>query len=400
MKNVMQFILSMTSLLFSGYGDFEPGYEGYPNYQERIIHVWTNICRTSPTTFRDSLIVPVCSGSQNILNAYPAVAPLYWNINLNRASRFHSRDLADYNFFSHKSHDSTTALDRVTSYFPGISWYGENIAAGNSRSLATFRQWIIETKDCPPAVDGSGDGHRSNIMLVYFNQIGVGYAYTDNDSSYHYYWTQDFAGNASAYADRRLVSGSHDFSLSTNKTSYLLNYYDASGKTPTTKTVVVDGVSRGMALWMGTASRGTYRLDLATGRVCRNYYFAFTDGDGLSCRYPEEGVLVTYGEGTCSKDYLPPESLSVEVSRPSSSGISQQVSGQSLFIRAFSPEFIPLKTEIVDILGRRVISIKWGLSSESELVLPLPGNLSAGVYIARHSLPNGAVKSIRFVQVD
>lgn len=389
-------ILLISSVLFAGYGDYVPGYVGYPNYQERIIHVWTNICRTSPVAFRDSIIVPGCTGSQGIFSIYPAVQPVYWSINLNRSSRYHSKDLADYNFFSHKSHDSTAADVRVAGFYPGYSWFGENIAAGNSSPILCFKQWIIETKECPPAVDGSGDGHRRNIMNYRYNQIGVGYAY-NSSADYRYYWTQDFVGNASPYKDRRLVSGSHDYSVVQNKITFLVNYYDSTGKAPSVENVVVDGVVRSMALWMGTSSRGTYRLDLAKGTSCRNYFFSYTDGDGVPCRYPEEGDLVTYGEGSCLKDYLPPESLAVQVSGGARSGITQCLIGRELHITASSPEFIPLRTEIVDILGRRVVSKERTVRAGNKLAIRLPGTMPAGVYVVRYFLPGNIVKSFRFV---
>jgi len=401
MKRTPYFCLIFPILLFAGYGDFSPGYSGYPNYQERITHVWTNLCRTSPAAFRDTLIVPVCTGSQSILTAYPAVDPLYWNLNLNRASRFHSVDMAINNCWGHNSCDGTTPATRLGTFYPGISWWGENIAAGNSASLATLRQWIIEGTTCPPPADGSGsDGHRANIMNSNYHELGVGYAY-NSAAMYDHYWTQDFAGNASAYADRCLVSGSHDFSLATNKASFLLNYFDGTGKAPSVKSVVVGGVSNAMTLWMGAPSRGTYRVDLAKGSACRNYYFAFVDGNSTACRYPEAGVLVTFGEGGCTNDYLPPESTSVEGVLPlADEGISQHLFGRNLLIRASDPNVSPLFTEITDIRGRRLVRKKWNRDRSTEITISLPKEMAAGIYFVRHFLNQGKFRTARIILVD
>ncbi|MFH0921632.1 MAG: CAP domain-containing protein [Fibrobacterota bacterium] len=383
---------------FADYGDYQPGYAGYPNYQERIIHVWTNMCRTDPNGFRDTLIEPGCTGSQNILTAYPAQPPLYWNLNLNRSSRYHSSDMANNNCWGHNSCNGDSARVRLVSFYPGISWWGENIAAGNLQSMATMKQWIIEGTACPPPADGSGsDGHRANIMRSNFKELGVGYAYNAS-AAYDYYWTQDFAGNTSAYADRHLVSGSHDFSLATNKISFLLNYYDAADKSPTLASVVVAGTPTAMTRWMGTASRGTYRVDMTRGTACRNYYFAFTDGDGIPCRYPETGVLVTYGEGSCLKDYLPPESLAVDIEKASFSvRLTQRLSGRNLIIAVSDPSCVLLRTEVVDIRGRIAVAHTWERERMNERVLLLPGTLPAGVYFARHALQNRGARTFKLV---
>ena len=57
--------------LIAGYGDQS---NGYPNQQERELHLATNVVRTAPQEFRDTYI-----GSYNILlpQNYPPVNPIY-----------------------------------------------------------------------------------------------------------------------------------------------------------------------------------------------------------------------------------------------------------------------------------------------------------------------------------
>jgi hypothetical protein len=324
---------------------------------------------------------------------------LYWNLNLNRSSRYHSKDMADNNCWSHNSCNGDSCRVRLASYYPGISWWGENIAAGNSQVLATMRQWITEGKCPPPSDNSDSSGHRNNIMSANFRQLGCGYGYNIS-STWGYYWTQDYAGNTSTYADRHLVSGSHDATLMANKISFLLNYYDASGKAPVSKSVVVDGVSIAMALWMGTASSGTYRLDLIKGATCRNYYFLFTDGDNIACRYPESGDLMTFGEGNCARDYLPPESLGVAMHAPvTTGGLVQHLDGKVLVIVVLDPAFSPTRTEILDILGRSVLVKSWTGGFEKER-LTLPNRLPNGLYFVRHFLQHGRIQTVRFVVME
>jgi uncharacterized protein YkwD len=111
---------------------------------------------------------------------YPAVAALSWHCTLENVAYAHSRDMGDYNFFSHTGSDGLTVADRVTN--AGYTWssVGENIAAGQPTVDAVMIAWL-----------GSA-GHCANIMRASFSETGAA-AYAVSGSDYPIYWTQVFA---------------------------------------------------------------------------------------------------------------------------------------------------------------------------------------------------------------
>jgi hypothetical protein len=139
-----------------------------------------------------------------------------------------------------------------------------------------------------------------------YKEMGTGYAY--GAMQYNYFWCQDFGGGKAEF-NNPIVSGVHVF-VETGKTTFMANYFDSIGK-PLEASLYIDNQKTPMALLMGKDSAGTYAVALTKGSACRYYYFAFTDSKGKVWRYPETGYLVTQGEGTCAKDFVPPESLSV-----------------------------------------------------------------------------------------
>jgi hypothetical protein len=60
-----------------------------------------------------------------------------------------------------------------------------------------------------------------------------------------------------------------------------------------------------MALDLGAAAAGTYRLDLPSAAACRKYYFLAVTAAGEVWRYPGPGSFLTSGEGSCTTDYQP-----------------------------------------------------------------------------------------------
>ena len=111
---------------------------------------------------------------------YPAVAPLAWHCSLDDASYAHSRDMGDYNFFSHTGSDGLTVGDRVIN--DGYDWsaVGENIAAGQQTIDIVMAVWL----DSP--------GHCANIMSPAYTEFGAS-SYSVYGSDYPVYWTQVFA---------------------------------------------------------------------------------------------------------------------------------------------------------------------------------------------------------------
>ena len=112
--------------------------------------------------------------------------PLKRITQLDDASRYHAKDMADDNYFQHDSYDLSGSnlvkvcawSSRISSYYPGWSNLAENIAAGYSSPESVMSGWM------------SSDGHRANILRESSWEIGVGYY--EGGGSYYRYWVQDF----------------------------------------------------------------------------------------------------------------------------------------------------------------------------------------------------------------
>jgi uncharacterized protein YkwD len=276
--------------LLAGYGD---QISGYPNQQERELHLATNVVRTAPQEFRDTYI-----GSYNILlpQNYPAVNPIYLNHDLNQAGRVHAEDMAANCGLSHNSCDGTLWSTRIRSYYTDSGWIAENIATGRPTGFATVIQFLRDDVNGTPAADNSsGDGHRRNIMNGGYADFGPGYTYTSSRPWYHF-WVQDFGGGSPPYY--AISSGSHLY-LGAQEISFMAVFYDPDGGAPQSAKVVINGVARTMSHHLGSPSRGSYLLSLPDDNDCLDYYFHFQDGDGTNWRYPETTELSNNLDQNC-----------------------------------------------------------------------------------------------------
>ena len=107
------------------------------------------------------------------------LAPLKLSSQLTKASQSHAVDMAQNHYFSHKSLNGSSMVDRAKATGYKYSALGENIAAGRSTPEGTIRQWM------------NSAGHRANILNGKFTEIGFGYANEPN-SPYRHYWVQVF----------------------------------------------------------------------------------------------------------------------------------------------------------------------------------------------------------------
>ncbi len=269
---------------------------GYPLWQERVMLVTTNACRTGPQQFRAAYL----SGYPNILQAGTSLAtyPLYWNLPLDQSARAHSEEMATKNYFAHTSFDGTSPFTRIQSYYHEVGAEGENIAAGYSTPFSAIVALILDGG----ALDGTGGaGHRTNIMSTLFHEMGAGYGYGAG-STYHSYYTEDFGGGAADFTSP-LAAGTHMFTGDGN-TTFMASYRSGGGVPVQTAELVVDGASHPMSLDFGAATQGTWRCILPTAGSCRTYYFKFTDTHAAVWLYPEAGQLRSFGEGGCAEDYV------------------------------------------------------------------------------------------------
>ncbi len=381
-----------------GYGD---RFDSLPNFTERQLHVLTNACRMAPAQYRDAYI----GNFQVLLPAnYPPVHPCYWNLALNRSSHTQAVDMANNCGLQHASCDGTAWNSRIQSYYNNkSSSIGENIATGNSTALTTVKQWVLEVDTSrfpvPPDKDpGGADGHRRNIMNGIYRELGCGYA--RGSVQWYYFWVQDFGGGRPDFTNP-VVGGFHFFIVAGSIT-FFANYWDSLGA-PDEIAVVIDSQTFPMTLAMGSAARGTYSLVQTRGTACRRYYFTCTRGS-TTWRYPEYGVLVTSGEGSCSRDYIPPESLAAVIPVPAipSSAPLLRFSlrdARHLVVSGMRDGTLLSAVSLADLQGEKTCF--WNISGlqrrTADLVLPIAKHLSKGVYVGSALFENGYRRSQKLV---
>lgn len=117
-------------------------------------------------------------------------APLVWNENLAYAARYHAKDMAADNYFSHDSKDQTRwgnhkkigdVSDRVNKFIDPNKIFArsENIAVGQRSPEEVVRNWM------------SSPSHKRNILDKEAKYLGVAYIVVPNSEWVHY-WVQDF----------------------------------------------------------------------------------------------------------------------------------------------------------------------------------------------------------------
>lgn len=263
--------------------------DSFPRWSERTAIVHTNAVRLSPNDWKSKYLH--LDESSPVLATYGPAKPVYWNYDLNRASRSHSEDMAATGQLSHNSSDGTSFSARIISFYPAANIAGENVGGGASTSLQAVTMWIID--DGGPDHSYPGSGHRDIIMDRAARELGTG-----NVGSM---WTQDFVSNSPMHAPP-VVCATHDF-IADGMITFLLNYHDSTGKAPALATVNLDGVEHTMAVETGAPASGTYSLLVAKANQCRSYFFYVIDGSGNGWRYPGPGLFKTTGEGGCSEEY-------------------------------------------------------------------------------------------------
>jgi uncharacterized protein YkwD len=296
--------------------------DGFPSWEERVIHQWTNRARADPAA--DLASCTQCAESA----CYSPVPPLVWSHPLARAARFHSDNLARAG--CRLQHDSPCTLvsDLGTRYTPGscngsascacaggaavcgsegtafgarVGLFGgsaraENIASG-SDPVSTFYLWLHERDTSTACGWRVANGHRANI-LGDSRQIGVGKTTAGG------VWTQDFGTGGTPDG---IVSGAH-YPQTGSPIAFRASWYRAAA--PASAVVNVGGTCHTMTLERGTGTNGTFLANVSGISGCVRYFFDF---DGVT--YPSTG---SYGIG-CTNDW--------EATRPSACGCTPACGG-------------------------------------------------------------------------
>ena len=261
--------ISLTAL--GGYGSIVIADDGdaYPSWQERDVHMWTNIVRVDPEAFfgRDSIWETPCDIDEFQTSETTPKSPLYYDFDLNDAGRFHSVDMYDNEWFDHSSSDGTSFPDRMARFYDESGMLGENIAAGYADGEAVMLQgWMCSA------------GHRANIMNADYNELGVGVK--------GLYFTQDFA-LGTPETSGPIAMGLHSPEYPTGSVEFLVDF---QGDAPDALAVVVNGRDTPVELLFGTESQGVFQTQLTMMEEvdCHQYYFHWERGYE-SGTFPEAG---------------------------------------------------------------------------------------------------------------
>ena len=356
-------------------------------WEERAVAVLTNACRMDPVAFRDRYI-----GNSTILlpAKYPAVAPLYWNRELNASARFHCVEMGLDCGMVHDCNGVAFA-DRVKKFYTKSPNIGENIAMGYQTPQQVVTGWLIDGQSAAEAApDGNGDGHRANIMSPRYRELGCGYFLAGSGRSAKAYWCQDFGGGKSSFIYHPVCAASHLF-FNKGEITFLVNLYDTTG-TVAGLSLLLDETRQTLKLDMGTARAGTYMVTLPCASACRFYVVEVVFTDGRTLRYPETGTLPTVGEGTCTQG-----SAGIRAARPSGADGGRMVrdagvrwirrGGASALTVSLAASKSPSTTTITDCKGSSVGRVRW---NGDVALLPREITEGGGLLLLKHSYPDGS----------
>jgi MYXO-CTERM domain-containing protein len=264
----------------SGYGDAP---DGFPSWEERELHLYTNAVRVDPEAFEEEYNDGGCSFYEDFsADEQTPKDPVYYSYALNDAARYHSQDMDDSGNFSHTSSDGTSFGDRLSIFYPESGYVGENIAWNYQNPWhAVMQGWMCSTS-----------GHRANIMSGSWNELGVGIVGA--------YYTQDFGGGA-ADSSLHIRMGVHT-PQRPSPGAEVTFYTDWGGPADAAPSLVLGGEVYAMDLEWGTETAGVYLTEqaLADGEDCLPYYFVYDDG-GETVSWPEEGAY--YVGAGCEADW-------------------------------------------------------------------------------------------------
>lgn len=265
-------LLVASALAQQSYGvpSADPYTDGYPSSTERELHLWTNAVRVDPEAFAD---VYPCSFDGFTATEKVPHDPLYLDMGLAEAGRYHSLDMEATGNFSHSSSDGTDFGTRV-GWFYDSGNIGENIAYGYGDPYNTIMVgWMCSS------------GHRANIMTDY-TELGTGVA---GD-----YYTQDFGGGA-IDSSGPVAMGAHTPQGATSTATLMADWLELSA--PARLDVVMDREVIPLALTWGEETRGVYTAEVALEAIdCHLYNFYWETADGRTGHFPESGSY-TFGAG-------------------------------------------------------------------------------------------------------
>lgn len=274
----------------------------YPSYEERYILWILNRSRIAPQMLpNEDTQHPQFNNCINWGICFDSVKPLNYNVNLSRASRFHSNDMGKNGCFQHESCDGTDTFDRINEFYSGYSTAGENIGMGSAYTDC-IHGLINEINNVSTE---HPDGHRQNIFSADYNEVGLGYLDVNNKK----YFTQDFGGKGGVKPET-VTAGIHfpKRARENEEITFSAIYYDEDGNLPKKGNLILaieeNGIVKDVKSYSLTESdykvdeKATFYAGEFTKNVaieskgCHKYYFSFKNDDGSTYYYPNTGSLL------------------------------------------------------------------------------------------------------------
>jgi hypothetical protein len=182
--------------------------------------------------------------------------PLAMNETLLGTARAHSQDMIDRDYFAHDTPEGVTPFQRMTNAGYNFTTAGENIALTTSSSPLTdqnsinLHQFLFVDPNFP------GRGHRVNILLGDYQEIGVGQAAGNYQGSNGSALTEDFGvrGNQQFLTGVSYADADHDnfYSIGEGRGSMLVAV--AAPGNPSTSTGTAGGYSLAVSSGLQTVT--------------------------------------------------------------------------------------------------------------------------------------------------
>lgn len=310
-RSIAAFAASSTALLAAN-TSFAIGESvaGFPNYDERVLHMLANRARVAP-----EIETTACGANCPDAACYTAKGPLYYKRELNHAARFHAAHMSKNKYFAHTS--SCTIVPDIGTLYPdscdgsaacacvggmnacnakctgfseriglfGSDGGGEIIASTGQGAEHGFYLWLYEPTASAKCEFSSENGHRW-LLLTADGAIGFG-----SDGKY----VGDFGSGGEEHP---IASGSH-WPRQADTVETWASWFAPEG--PKSALVNVDGSCSPMKLSRGTIENGAYEADITgVGQGCHRYFFVFKDAAGALVTFPETGSLGIGPADTCA----------------------------------------------------------------------------------------------------
>lgn len=313
-----QLLLLALSLLVlvprPGHAAGEP-VNGFPSWEERVLHAWTNRARADPQFEMNACPAGNCPDAA----CYAPIAPLASSLALNRSARFHSDQLATAACLQFDSlctlvsnidalypdscdgsascacqegfavcggFGGTDVFTRLALFGSGSGARGESISATGDPDTA-FYLFLHEagtSATCGFTVD---HGNRFQILNGAYGSYGAGVTASRTAT--------DFGPGSSV---DRIPSGAH-YPRQASSVDLWANWYDAAG--PSEAVANVGGSCTPMTLARGSGENGAWHAAASgVGSGCHRYVFEFRAANGEILSFPTTGSFGIGAEGACA----------------------------------------------------------------------------------------------------